>query len=69
MSIDKEEALQKIIKEIDDLGYKKQINLKTSDVSRILGVSNSTIEKWRKEGIGIDYNQVFIQSIQWLSGY
>ncbi len=58
MSIDKEEALQKIIKEIDDLGYKKQINLKTSDVSRILGVSNSTIEKWRKEGIGIDYNQV-----------
>ena len=58
MSIDKEEALQKIIKEIDDLGYKKQINLKTSDVSRILGVSNSTIEKWRKEGIGIDYIMV-----------
>ena len=38
MSIDKEEALQKIIKEIDDLGYKKQIKLKTSDVSRILRV-------------------------------
>ena len=31
----KEEALQKIITEIDDLGYKKQINLQTSDVSRI----------------------------------
>ena len=30
MSKDKEEALQKIIKEIDDLGYKKQINLKTN---------------------------------------
>ncbi len=58
MSINREESIQSFIKEINELGYKKQMNLKTADVSRILGVSNSTFEKWRKEGIGIDYNQV-----------
>jgi predicted site-specific integrase-resolvase len=58
MSIDIEKALEKIIKEINDNGYEKQMNLKTSEVSRLLGVSNSTLEKWRKEGIGINYNQV-----------
>lgn len=58
MSMDIEKALEKIIKEINDNGYEKQMNLKTSEVSRLLGVSNSTLEKWRKEGIGINYNQV-----------
>jgi len=53
-----EESIKSIIKQIDDIGFKNQINLKTADVSRVLAVSNSTLEKWRKEGIGIDYNQV-----------
>lgn len=52
-----EEKMNEYIKDIDSLGYGKIILLNTHQVSKILGVSDGTIEKMRREGIGIDYKQ------------
>lgn len=37
------------------LKHKKLIAFNQSQTAEILGVSSSTLENWRKEGIGIEY--------------
>jgi hypothetical protein len=50
-----EEEIEKYEKEIKALGLTKGLNLNSKQTAQVIGVSPSTIEKWRKEGIGIDY--------------
>lgn len=47
-----EEEVNKNLQDINDLGFKKCLTLNTKQVSNVVGVSPSTIENWRKEGIG-----------------
>lgn len=35
--------------------FKKKIALNQSETSNIIGVSDSTLRNWRREGIGIEY--------------
>ncbi|MCT7566041.1 helix-turn-helix domain-containing protein [Aliarcobacter butzleri] len=44
--------------QINDLGFAKVLNLNSKQVSQLLGVSASTVENWRKQGIGIEYVEV-----------
>lgn len=44
--------------QINDLGFEKVLNLNSKQVSQLLGVSASTVENWRKQGIGIEYVEV-----------
>ena len=46
------------IEQIDKLGFENKLNLNSKQTAQILGVSPSTIEAWRKQGIGIDYIEV-----------
>lgn len=50
-----EEEIEKYEKEIKALGLTKGLNLNSKQTAQVIGVSPSTIEKWRKEGIGIDH--------------
>ena len=50
-----EEEIEKYEKEIKALGLSKGLNLNSKQTAQVIGVSPSTIEKWRKEGIGIDH--------------
>lgn len=50
-----DEKISEYIKDIDTLGYEQFILLNTHQVSKILGISDSTVEKMRKEGVGIEY--------------
>ena len=57
----KSNSIEKIIEDInqiDDGKYKNQIVLNQLQVSKIIGVSSSTLEKWRNEGIGIEWKKV-----------
>ncbi|TLS71400.1 helix-turn-helix domain-containing protein [Aliarcobacter thereius] len=56
MNIEKE--IEKNLKQIDELGFSKNIILNTKQVARILGVSPSSIENYRRAGIGIDYIKI-----------
>ncbi len=56
MNIDEE--IKKYMEQIDNLGFSKILNLNSKQTSSILGVSASSIEAWRKQGIGIDYIEV-----------
>lgn len=47
--------IEKYEKEIKDLNFTKGLNLNSKQTAQIVGVAQSTIEKWRKEGIGIDH--------------
>ncbi len=49
-----------IIKEINDMDprFKKLIALNAKQASEIIGVSASTMENWRKEGIGPEWKKV-----------
>lgn len=48
--------IQLILNEINnDTELRKVVTLNQSQTARILGVSPGTLEKWRKEGIGIEY--------------
>ena len=47
-----EEEIEKYEKEIKALGLTKGLNLNSKQTAQVIGVSPSTIEKWRK-----DYNQ------------
>lgn len=44
--------------QIDKLGFEKKLNLNSKQTAEILGVSPSSIEAWRKQGIGVDYIEV-----------
>ena len=50
--------IEKYEKEIKALNISKGINLNSKQAANVIGVSPSTIEKWRKDGIGIDYIMV-----------
>ena len=50
-----ETEIEKYEKEIKDLNITKGLNLNSKQTSQVIGVSPSTIEKWRKESVGIDY--------------
>jgi phage terminase Nu1 subunit (DNA packaging protein) len=50
-----EEEIEKYEKEIKALGLTKGLNLNSKQTAQVIGVSPSTIEKWRKEGISIDH--------------
>lgn len=52
------EEIEMYIKQIDDLGFAKVLNLNSKQTAGLLGVSASTIENWRKQGLGIDYVEV-----------
>lgn len=46
------------MEQIDNLGFEKKLNLNSKQTAEILGVSPSSVEAWRKQGIGVDYIQV-----------
>ena len=50
-----EEEIEKYEKEIKALGLTKGLNLNSKQTAQVIGVSQSTIEKWRKEGVSIDH--------------
>lgn len=49
------EEINTYIDQINDLGFSKVLNLNSKQVSQLLGVSASTVENWRRQGVGIDY--------------
>ena len=56
--MDINEEIKKYMEQIDNLGFSKILNLNSKQTASILGVSASSIEAWRKQGIGIDYIEV-----------
>lgn len=50
-----EQKIKKIEQEIKDLNLTKGLNLNSSKVAIVLGVSPSTIAEWRKNGLGAEY--------------
>lgn len=49
--------ITQIIEEINKISlfHKKTIAFNQSQTAELLGVSSSTLENWRREGIGIEY--------------
>ncbi|MDY0180581.1 helix-turn-helix domain-containing protein [Aliarcobacter skirrowii] len=52
------EEIKEYMQQINNLGFEKILNLNSKQTACILGVSASTVEAWRKQGIGIDYIEV-----------
>ena len=52
------EEINQYMQQINNLGFEKILNLNSKQTAGILGVSASSIETWRKQGIGIDYIEV-----------
>ena len=52
------EQIRQYMEQINNLGFEKILNLNSKQTAGILGVSASSIETWRKQGIGIDYIEV-----------
>ena len=52
------EEIKQYMEQINNLGFEKILNLNSKQTASILGVSSSSIEAWRKQGIGIDYIEV-----------
>ncbi|MDN5104138.1 hypothetical protein O8C79_02370 [Aliarcobacter butzleri] len=50
-----EEEINKKIEEINSLGFKDKINLNVKEAAKVLGVSPSSLDNYRKMGIGADY--------------
>jgi hypothetical protein len=50
-----EEEIEKYEKEIKALGLTKGLNLNTKQLSVVLGCSPSSVELWRKNGLGVEY--------------
>lgn len=46
------------LNQINEMGFEKILNLNSKQTAQIIGVSASTIEAWRKQGIGIDFIEV-----------
>ncbi|MDN5045403.1 DNA-binding protein [Aliarcobacter butzleri] len=53
-----EEEINQKIEEINSLGFKDKINLNVKETARVLGVSSSSLDNYRKMGIGVDYIEV-----------
>ncbi|BAK70970.1 helix-turn-helix domain-containing protein [Aliarcobacter butzleri] len=53
-----DEEIKQYMEQIDNLGFAKILNLNSKQTARILGVSPSSVETWRKQGIGVDYIEV-----------
>lgn len=54
-------SIEKIIEDINQIDngkYKNQIVLNQSQLSSLIGVSCSTLERWRTENIGIEWKKV-----------
>ena len=52
------EEINQYMHQINNLGFEQILNLNSKQTAGILGVSASSIETWRKQGIGIDYIEV-----------
>ena len=52
------EEINQYMQQINNLGFEKILNLNSKQTAGILGVSASTVEAWRKQGIGIEYIEV-----------
>lgn len=52
------EEIKQYIKQINEMGYKDRLNLNAKQAASVLGVSASSIENWRKQGIGIDFVEI-----------
>ncbi|MCT7508700.1 helix-turn-helix domain-containing protein [Aliarcobacter cryaerophilus] len=52
------EEIKEYMQQINNLGFEKILNLNSKQTAGILGVSASTVEAWRKQGIGVDYIEV-----------
>lgn len=50
-----EEEIEKYQQDIKDLKLGSGLNLNSKQTAQVIGVSPSTIENWRKAGVGIDY--------------
>lgn len=50
-----EEEINKKIEEINSLGFKDKINLNVRETAKVLGVSPSSVDNYRKQGVAIDY--------------
>ncbi|MCG3667509.1 helix-turn-helix domain-containing protein [Aliarcobacter butzleri] len=53
-----QDEINMYIEQIDKLGFEKKLNLNSKQTAEILGVSPSSVEAWRKQGIGVDYIEV-----------
>lgn len=50
-----EEEIRKYEEEIKSLNLTKGLNLNSKQTAQVIGVSPSTIEEWRRNGLGIEY--------------
>ncbi|MCG3696808.1 helix-turn-helix domain-containing protein [Aliarcobacter butzleri] len=50
-----EEKIKEKVEEINSLGFKDKINLNGKEAAKVLSVSPSSVDNYRKQGIGIDY--------------
>ena len=50
-----EEEIKKYEQEIKALNLTKGLNLNTKQLSIVIGASPSSIEQWRKNGLGVEY--------------
>lgn len=53
-----EEEINKKENEIKALGLTKGLNLNTKQLSIVLGISQSSAELWRRNGLGVGYISV-----------
>lgn len=53
-----DEEIKQYMEQIDNLGFAKILNLNSKQTAGILGVSASSVETWRKQGIGVDFIEV-----------
>ena len=53
-----QDEINMYIEQIDKLGFEKKLNLNSKQTAEILGVLPSSVEAWRKQGIGVDYIEV-----------
>lgn len=56
--MDIEKQIEKYEQEIKEMKLTKGLNLNANQVATVVGTSPSTIENWRKDGIGIEYIDV-----------
>jgi len=52
-----ENNIKETINQINEMGYKALV-LNENQVAKIVGVSPSTISKWRKEGLGPNFKKL-----------
>ena len=53
-----QELTEKYIKDINELGFEKNLTLDSHDVAKILRVQTRTIVNWAKENIGPKYKKI-----------